>query len=713
LEASGLYIGGGDYPTVNVRADNITVVNTSSDGISVSQNATNVNITNSYVDGTATDGILVDGNWADQYPTNVLIENITLDNIGDSGIRVRGGVINVSISNVNMSNVVQNAIRFNNVTDVSLDNILMHDLVNGGISISDTHGMTFSNAETYNCGGFSVDGSSDISFADIFIHDNWDNDNGLSFFSTNDIDIDGVQCYNIGTWDNCIYLENTTDVMIRNVFEDKVRNSAGFGINLCDTCGTNVTNLNISNVTFNGIWVRGTNNKDSGIARITNANNVYVSNVTSRNSRWAVIFGTVDTGEITDVHAENCQQNVQVGTWGGGINTNIKVHDISDIINCGMLLLEGVFNSEVWNVNFSANNATTKLFGGGIFNSYIHDNYFSGFGRGQGYTSSANTTWRNNTFGEYLMLSFATANGFGYNNDFDTSNTAGGLPIYYYENRTSDITGLDTHNIICQGCHDLEMKNMDLGGTSSFSILDVNNFTVRNITTNNSHSICVGANATIIDSLLRGGLPLDCYWDYGQPFSNLMFIDSVLDDGIGLNGLVMLETNATLINTTSTNFGYGDANSFISRYWYIDLSVNPLSAVATVKDAKSNVVFTGSSPISFTGLEYVGFCESPDCDQTTETRDYYTPYTVSSSKIYYSPMLRSFGFTGNSILSFDMAKSMFATGDLITDVGNGLGGFMSAVTLPLGNFILILAIIGGVVLIFMTIAYVIGSKFKD
>jgi hypothetical protein len=51
-------------------------------------------------------------------------------------------------------------------------------------------------------------------------------------------------------------------------------------------------------------------------------------------------------------------------------------------------------------------------------------------------------------------------------------------------------------------------------------------------------------------------------------------------------------------------------------------------------------------------------------------------------------------------------------GAIISDIGSGLGNFLSAIYLPLGNLILILGIIAGVVAIFMGIAYVIRSKFR-
>jgi hypothetical protein len=258
----------------------------------------------------------------------------------------------------------------------------------------------------------------------------------------------------------------------------------------------------------------------------------------------------------------------------------------------------------------------------------------------------------------------------------------------------------------------MEMRDMDLGGASSFSILDVNNFTVRNITTNKSHSICVGANATIIDSVFRGVLPLDCYWDYGQPFSNLMFIDSVLDDGIGLYGLAMLETNATLINTTSTNFGYGDSNSFISRYWYLTFSIsggyNPFNPHVIIKDAKNNTMFEGDSrSISLTALEYVGSCASPDCDNTTEARDYYTNYTINvSASSYNKPFAGIFDFSENNNFFMNLESKMTGTGNLLTDVGSGVGSFLSAITLGVTNMIVYIAIIMGVLSIFYAIAYV-------
>lgn len=48
----------------------------------------------------------------------------------------------------------------------------------------------------------------------------------------------------------------------------------------------------------------------------------------------------------------------------------------------------------------------------------------------------------------------------------------------------------------------------------------------------------------------------------------------------------------------------------------------------------------------------------------------------------------------------------------LTDLGNGLAGFLNAIGDPTGNFILLLAIIGGIVAIFMGIAFVIKKAIS-
>jgi len=56
-----------------------------------------------------------------------------------------------------------------------------------------------------------------------------------------------------------------------------------------------------------------------------------------------------------------------------------------------------------------------------------------------------------------------------------------------------------------------------------------------------------------------------------------------------------------------------------------------------------------------------------------------------------------------------MATNFTAT---LTDLGNGLAGFLTAIGDPTGNFILLLAIIGGVVAIFMGVATVIKKAIN-
>ena len=48
----------------------------------------------------------------------------------------------------------------------------------------------------------------------------------------------------------------------------------------------------------------------------------------------------------------------------------------------------------------------------------------------------------------------------------------------------------------------------------------------------------------------------------------------------------------------------------------------------------------------------------------------------------------------------------------LTDLGNGLGAFLTAIGDPTANFILLLAIIGGVVAIFLGVAFAIRAAIS-
>lgn len=295
-----------------------------------------------------------------------------------------------------------------------------------------------------------------------------------------------------------------------------------------------------------------------------------------------------------------------------------------------------------------------------------------------------------------------------------SSNIGNGLPIYYYENRTTDIVGSpDTQVLICAGCHDMEIRDMTLGSTANLGLMLVSNVTVRNVSVV-GHSTCIGANVTFIDSKLSNGhAGLDCYWGYpeSQPFSHLVFIDSeILNNSLADLGLI--NANVSMINTTLMNAIYGDSNSFISRYWYLTFSIsggyNPFNPHVIIKDAKNNTMFEGDSrSISLTALEYVGSCASPDCDNTTEARDYYTNYTINvSASSYNKPFAGIFDFSENNNFFMNLESKMTGTGNLLTDVGSGVGSFLSAITLGVTNMIVYIAIIMGVLSIFYAIAYV-------
>jgi hypothetical protein len=49
---------------------------------------------------------------------------------------------------------------------------------------------------------------------------------------------------------------------------------------------------------------------------------------------------------------------------------------------------------------------------------------------------------------------------------------------------------------------------------------------------------------------------------------------------------------------------------------------------------------------------------------------------------------------------------------VLTDIGTGLGAFLDAIAAPLAYLLLVLGIIGGVISIFMGVAYVIKKSIK-
>ena len=48
----------------------------------------------------------------------------------------------------------------------------------------------------------------------------------------------------------------------------------------------------------------------------------------------------------------------------------------------------------------------------------------------------------------------------------------------------------------------------------------------------------------------------------------------------------------------------------------------------------------------------------------------------------------------------------------LTELGDGLGGFLNAIVDPVTSFVLVLGIIGGVLSIFTAIAYVVKNALK-
>ena len=575
----------------------------------------------------------------------------------------------------------------------------------GNVSIKNCNVGTFMN-------GIYVDFANNVDLNNNTITSN--SQDGITVVSSTNVVVDGVSCYNIGNGGSCIKIENLTGVSIRNIYENKIDNSNGYGVNFCDGCGTNTTNAIVRNVTFNGTWVRTTNNKDSMAVRMTDCVNCTINDVHTTNTRHSALMRNVDGGDMWDIHANNCQYAMVVGDS----STNIKIHDSNDFVDCRPTWFEVLSNSEIYNID-SSNDSRGAIWAPEMHDTYMHDNNFNVTSMFEGAIGSqgGNLTLRNNTFG-IIIWGFADVYGYdlqNYNNDIDTSNYALGLPLYYFFNRSTDVTGLNTHNIMCMGCSNIEIKNMDLGDFSSLTLTSSNNLTLRNMTVG-GHSPIVDANVTIIKSTWKwngtfNGIGIDTYWDYAEPFEYLTIIDSVF--GMNYADMALINTNVTAINTTLTSgVMYGDSNSFVSRYWYLAFSIsggyNPFNPHVIIRDSKNNTLFDGDSRnASLTALEYVSTCLSPDCDNTTETRDYYTNYTINvSSSSYNKPFAGIFDFSENNNFFINLESKMTSTGNLLSDVGSGVGSFLSAITLGVTQIIIYIAIIMGVLSIFYAIAYV-------
>jgi hypothetical protein len=193
---------------------------------------------------------------------------------------------------------------------------------------------------------------------------------------------------------------------------------------------------------------------------------------------------------------------------------------------------------------------------------------------------------------------------------------------------------------------------------------------------------------------------------------NMTITNSVLENGLyGTLNMYDVSVKLTDVTWNGEQYYYWSNTSDLERYWDMNVGLN-VNANIEINDSKGNVVYSGTgSGVNMVVLDYIGSCPTGDCLDADEVRDYYSPYTLSSTADNYLPLLESFDFSGGSDFSFNMLLASL-TGRAISDIGSGLGNFLSAIYLPLGNLILILGIIAGVVAIFMGIAYVIRSKFR-
>lgn len=61
---------------------------------------------------------------------------------------------------------------------------------------------------------------------------------------------------------------------------------------------------------------------------------------------------------------------------------------------------------------------------------------------------------------------------------------------------------------------------------------------------------------------------------------------------------------------------------------------------------------------------------------------------------------------------FDIADDETEIQSVLTDVGEGLGAFLSAVTMPLGNMLMLLGVVGALLSIFMFVLYIIKGGLE-
>jgi hypothetical protein len=272
--------------------------------------------------------------------------------------------------------------------------------------------------------------------------------------------------------------------------------------------------------------------------------------------------------------------------------------------------------------------------------------------------------------------------------DIDESNLVNGKPIKYFASQRDVQFDLSPYSeVMLINCTNVTAQNGDLVG--SIELDYTNDSTLRGLTSTSLYPLFLmnSFGNKIYNVTLRGnGAPLDI-----ELSNNNEVYNSIIENPIA-DLLYFYESyNNTiynnLMNSSTFYFDGFDANNW---------NTTKQSGTRIYTDGNQ---IGGNYWTNSTGNGFSDTCADNNTDGFCDD-----PYVMDANETDYLPL--------SSLYQAPLPAPLTGTGAIISDVGSGVGGFLSAIYLPLGNFILILGIIAGVVAIFMALAYMIGRMIE-
>ena len=340
----------------------------------------------------------------------------------------------------------------------------------------------------------------------FYVTADWVNISGFTVQNATDDWKAGIYLTNV---DHCTISENTAsnniygiglysssdNILTGNTFSNNSRS-----IYLYDSSNNTLTSNTASNNYF-GIWQWSSSNNNT-ITNNTVSNNTYgfrlgyssnntlMGNIVNSNS-WYGFYLSFSSNNNTLTSNTASNNTYGIDLWSSS-NNNLTGNTASNNTNRGFYLYSSSNNNTLTGNTANSNGAFGILIEESVYNR-LTNNIISNNGnngiclRRSSYNTLRNNSMSNNLFFNIVIRDTVTLE--EWNNDIDDSNTANGLPVYYfYKQNNLVIDSYTTNKIGIVGCTNVKLRNINFSGGDPIAIVFTNDSLIENCTITNNNA---------------------------------------------------------------------------------------------------------------------------------------------------------------------------------------------------------------------------------